>query len=160
MPRSFAQRDALTVCAAMCFYPIPFQARMLSLHALFYSSIYCLLRVHVGYKQSCLESLCYLSVFFFFLNLFLKHVTVNLIVNLTGLRTTHQQCTPLHVAVRTFPDADWVRFAPNVSGTRTKQERERRKAACMGIPTALLCVCRCERAATALGATATTPPWH
>ena len=84
----------------------------------------------------------------FFLNLFLKHVTVNLIVNLIGLRTTHKKCTPLHVAVLTFSDADWVRFAPNVSGTRAKQERERRKAACVGIPAALLCVCGCERAPT------------
>lgn len=114
---------------------------MLYLHALFYLSSYCLLRAHVGYKQCCWEPLCYLAGVFFFLNLFSKHVTVNLIVNLIGLRTTHRQCTPLHVAARTFSDADWVRFAPHGSGTRAKQERERRKAACVGIPAAPLSVC-------------------
>lgn len=102
----------------------------------------------VGYKQCCLEPLCHLFGVFF-LNLLLKHVTINLIVNLIGLRTTHQRCTSLHVSVRTFPDTDWVRFAPNVSGTQAKQEKGERQLVWVSPLPCSLCVCRCEPAPTA-----------
>lgn len=132
---------------------------MLYLHALFYSSMYCLLCMPVGYKQCCLEPLCHLFGVFFF-NLLLKHVTINLIVNLIGLQTTHQRCTSLHVSVRTFPDTDWVRFAPNVSGTQAKQEKGERQLVWVSPLPCSLCVCRCEPAPTATALSVLLPPHH
>lgn len=76
----------------------------------------------------------------FFFNLFLKHVTINLIVNLIGLITTHQRCISLYVFVRTFPDTDWVRFAPNVSVTQAKQDKGERQLVWVSLLPCSLCV--------------------